>query len=149
MPEMPAVRWQRNVVLAAQRANTRLSSSLSAPIRRSPAAIGGSSGFAAFSRSDNHPELQCAQMSATTSRDHGWDRSVGAFPRCHPAGLIIRSLMPNCRRSHWGMTCSFVAVDFVRLSRQNKQNFLTTPAMPFSCPMLTSPFSLSLSVSRA
>ena len=46
------------------------------------------------------------------------------------------------------MTCSFVAVDFVRLSRQNKQNFLTTPAMPFSCPGLTSPFSLSLPVSR-
>ena len=38
MPGMPAVRWQRNVVFAAQRANTRLSSSVRAPIRRSPAA---------------------------------------------------------------------------------------------------------------
>ena len=149
MTEMPAVRWQRNVVLAAQRANTRLSSSLESADPPFPGGDRGQQRLCGVFEIRQPPELQCAQMSATTSRDHGWDRSVGAFPRCHPAGLIIRSLMPNCRRSHWGMTCSFVAVDFVRLSRQNKQNFLTTPAMPFSCPMLTSPFSLSLSVSRA
>lgn len=140
----PAVRWQRNVVFAAQRASTRLSSSESAPIWRSPAASADRSGLAPFSRSESHPELQFVQTSPTTSRDHGWDRREGALPRCHPAGLIIRSPMPNCRRSHCGMTCSFVALDFVMGSLQKRQTLRTMPVVPFSLLILTPSFSLLL-----